>query len=155
MKKIAAVSAAVALGWGLSTAPASAASAYVHFQNKATGNCLDYRSDFGPYATGCNEGGYQTWLINNTAFQLSELRQNVGDRLCMVARSGEAVMRPCLADDPAALWILTPTASGLFELTNNVTNTCLGEQPPDSSGVRHVKLTRCTGGNSQLWDLYT
>jgi hypothetical protein len=150
LKKVAAVSAAIALGWGLGTTPASASSIYVHFKNAATGNCLDYRSDYGPYATGCNGGGYQTWLINNTAFELSELRQNVGDRLCMVARSGEAVMRPCLASDAAALWVLAPTTVG-FELMNNVTKTCLGEQPPDANGVRHVKLTRCTGGNSQLW----
>lgn len=125
----------------------------MHFRNVATHHCLDYRSDYGPYATKCNEGAYQTWLINNTAFQLSELRQNVGDRLCMVARNGEAKMRPCVAGDKAALWALAPTTEG-FELQNSVSGTCLGEQPPDKDDVRHVKLTRCTGGNSQLWEMY-
>lgn len=149
MKKVAAVSAAVLLGWGLSSTPANAASAYVHFQNVATGDCLDYRADYGPYATGCNGGAYQTWLINNTAFELSELRQNAGDRLCMVARNGLATMKPCSSSDKAALWVLAPTTTG-FELINNVTNTCLGE---GSGSPALVQLVRCTGGNSQQWQL--
>ncbi|WP_433452500.1 RICIN domain-containing protein [Streptomyces sp. CA-142005] len=147
MKRIAAVTAAVALSWGLSTTSASATSQYVHFQNLATGHCLDYAADKGVYATGCNGGGYQTWLINSQTFQLTELRQNAGDRLCLVARNGAATMRQCLSDDKAALWVMAPTRSG-FELINNVTDTCLGEGP-----TGRVQLVTCTGGNSQLWNI--
>jgi len=149
MKKVAAVSAAVVLGWGLGTTPANAASEYVHFRNVAMKECLDYRADYGPYATGCNGGAYQTWLINKTAVQLSELRQNAGDRLCLVARNGLATMKPCSSSDPAALWVLAPTTAG-FELINNVTDTCLGEGLGD---VHKVQLVKCTGGNSQQWQL--
>lgn len=155
MKRVAAVGAAVVLGWGLNTTPAHAASAYYHLQNNATLNCLDYRADYGPlpYATGCNGGGYQTWLMNDAIGQLSAMRQNAGSRLCLVARGGQAAMKPCSSSDPAALWNVSFTGTS-FQLINNVTNTCLGEQPPDSNGIRHVNLTRCTGGSSQQWTLY-
>jgi hypothetical protein len=145
------VSAAAVLAWGLGTTTADAASIYVHWKNKATGRCLDYRADYGPYTTDCNESGYQTWLINKETFQLSALRQNAGDRLCLVARNGAATMRPCLSSDPAALWVLGPTTVG-FQLRNNVTDTCLGE----GQDAKHlVKLVPCTGGNSQQWELQT
>ncbi|MEU8794343.1 ricin-type beta-trefoil lectin domain protein [Streptomyces sp. NPDC048643] len=150
MKKFAAVGAAVVLGWALGTAPANAAPAYYHLQNKATNDCLDFRADYGPYATGCNEGPYQTWLMNDTIGRLSEMRQNAGSRLCLVARSGQATMKPCSSSDPAALWNAYFTTAG-FQLINNVTKTCLGE---GSGDVRHVTLVRCTGGNSQQWTLY-
>jgi hypothetical protein len=151
MKRFAAVGAAVVLGWGLGTAPANASSGYWHLQNAATGDCLDYRADYGPYATGCNEGAYQTWLMNNTIGELSELRQNAGDRLCLVARNGQATMKPCLSSDPAALWDVYPTVAG-NELINNVTKTCLGE---GSGAIAHVTLVTCTGGNSQQWRAYS
>ncbi|MET7912534.1 RICIN domain-containing protein [Streptomyces avermitilis] len=141
------MSGAAVLACGLSTTSADAASEYVHFKNVATGRCLDYRADYGPYATDCNGGGYQTWLVNSAAFELSAMRQNAGDRLCLVARNGVATMKPCLSTDPAALWFFGPTAAG-FELINHVTGTCLGE----GATARHaVKLVACSGGNSQLW----
>ncbi|MGW7426052.1 RICIN domain-containing protein [Streptomyces sp. NPDC054813] len=150
MKKIAAVGAAVALGWAVGTAPANAAPVYYHVQNVATDDCLDFRADYGPYATGCNGGLYQTWLMNDTIGRLSEMRQNVGERLCLVARNGQATMKPCSSSDPAALWDAYFTTAG-FELINNVTKTCLGE---GSGAVRHVTLVKCTGGNSQQWTLH-
>ncbi|MFI6875407.1 RICIN domain-containing protein [Streptomyces sp. NPDC050400] len=151
LKRVVAVSAAAVLAWGLSTTTANAASIYVHFKNKATGHCLDYRADYGVYATDCNNSGYQTWLINATTFELSAMRQNAGDRLCLVARNGAATMKPCLASDPAALWVLAPTTVG-FELINNVTDTCLGE----GADAKHlVKLVTCSGGNSQQWEMQT
>ncbi|MFE9686179.1 ricin-type beta-trefoil lectin domain protein [Streptomyces sp. NPDC006285] len=155
IKKISAVSAAALLGWGLNLTPANAAPAYYHLRNNATLNCLDYRADYGPlpYATQCNEGGYQTWLMNDTIGQLDAMRQNAGSRLCLVARNGQAAMKPCSSSDPAALWSETYTGAG-FQVMNNVTKTCLGEQPPDTNGIRHVNLTRCTGGASQQWILY-
>lgn len=154
MKRVAAVGAAVLVGWGLNPTPANAAPVYYHLQNKATLNCLDYRADYGPqpYATGCNQGGYQTWLMNDTIGQLSAMRQNAGSRLCLVARGGQATMKPCSSSDPAALWNAYFTSGG-FQLINNVTKTCLGEQPEDIDHIRHVNLTRCTGGPSQQWTL--
>ncbi|MGW6145756.1 hypothetical protein, partial [Streptomyces sp. NPDC055140] len=86
----------------------------------ATLDCLDFRADYGPYVTRCNEGAYQTWLMNDTIGQLSEMRQNVGDRLCLVVRNGQATMKPCSSSDPAALWNAYFTTAG-FELINNVT----------------------------------
>ncbi|MFE7276457.1 ricin-type beta-trefoil lectin domain protein [Streptomyces sp. NPDC057623] len=151
MKKVAAVGAAVVLGWALGTAPANASSSYWHLQNAATGHCLDYRADYGPYATGCNEGAYQTWLMNDAIGELSALRQKAGDRLCLVARNGQATMKPCSSSDPAALWDVHATAAGL-QLINNVTKTCLGE---GSGSIAHVTLVRCTGGDSQQWNAYS
>ncbi|MEU9151298.1 ricin-type beta-trefoil lectin domain protein [Streptomyces sp. NPDC048417] len=150
MKKVAAVGAAVVLGWGLGTTPANASSSYWHLQNVATNECLDFRADYGPYATGCNEGAYQTWLMNDAIGELSEMRQNVGARLCLVARNGQATMKPCSSSDPAALWDVYVTVAG-FELINNVTKTCLGE---GSGDVHHVTLVKCTGGKSQQWRAY-
>ncbi|WP_329127108.1 RICIN domain-containing protein [Streptomyces sp. NBC_01465] len=148
LKRAAAVGAAAVLAWGLGTTDANATSIYVHFKNKLTGRCLDYRADYGVYATDCNQGGYQTWLVNEASFQLSAMRQNAGDRLCLVARNGAATMKPCLADDPAALWIISPTTVG-FQLVNNVTDTCLGE----GNTAKHlVKLVPCSGGSSQQWE---
>ncbi|MES4892435.1 ricin-type beta-trefoil lectin domain protein [Streptomyces sp. NPDC096012] len=151
MKKVAAVGAAVVLGWGLGAVPANASSGYWHLRNRATGDCLDFRADYGPYATGCNEGAYQTWLMNDAIGQLSELRQKAGDRLCLVARDGQAVMRACSSGDPAALWDVKVSAAGL-RFVNNVTGTCLGE---GSGDVRHVTLVTCTGGDSQQWNAYS
>jgi hypothetical protein len=150
MKKVAAVGAAVVLGWGLSTAPANASSNYTHLQNAATLDCLDFRADYGPYATTCNEGPYQTWLVNSAIGELSALRQNVGDRLCLVARNGQATMKPCSSSDPAALWKFYPTVAG-NQLINNVTKTCLAA---GSGAISHVTLVKCTGGNSQQWNAY-
>ncbi|MEV3854236.1 ricin-type beta-trefoil lectin domain protein [Streptomyces sp. NPDC050095] len=102
------------LAWGLSRTTANAASVYVHFKNRATGHCLDYRADYGPCATGCNGSGYQTWVVNNTAFELSAMRQNAGDRLCLVARNGQATMKPCSSSDADArrLVKLVPCSGG-------------------------------------------
>ncbi|WP_405652884.1 hypothetical protein [Streptomyces sp. NBC_00019] len=62
-------------------------------------------------------------------------------------------MKPCSSSDPAALWNVEFTGAS-FALRNNVTKTCLGEQPKDINDIRHVNLTRCTGGASQQWYVY-
>ncbi|MDQ0604861.1 hypothetical protein QF037_009206 [Streptomyces canus] len=36
----------------------------------------------------------------------------------------------------------------------HLTKTCLGVQPKDINDIRHVNLTRCTGGASQQWYVY-
>jgi hypothetical protein len=71
----------------------------------------------------------------------------------LVARNGQATMKPCSPSDPAALWNVHFTSAS-FALINNVTKTCLGEQPADINHIRHVNLTRCTGGPSQQWYVY-
>jgi hypothetical protein len=148
LKKLAAVVAAGVLTLGLSSTPANAVVLELHLQNAATYECLDYRADYGPYATGCNESAYQTWIINVGSMPTA-MRQ-VATRLCLVARNGQATMKQCLADDPAALWTTVSTAAG-YQLVNNVTGTCLGE---GSGSIHHVSLVACTGGNSQQWSLY-
>ncbi|MET9686326.1 RICIN domain-containing protein [Streptomyces coeruleorubidus] len=148
LKRIAAVGAAAALVWGLGTAPASARSDYFASKNIATGRCLDYRSDYGIYATGCNGGAYQAWLMDETA-SLSKVQQKATG-LCLVARNGQAVMRTCVDGDPAAVWQLKETSVGTL-MVNNVTKTCLAE---GSDSYHHVNLSSCTGGSSQQWLIY-
>jgi len=147
-RKLAAVGSAAVLMLGLGTAPAHAA-VYVSWENKGTGECLDYRSDYGPYATTCNRGTYQAWIATlGTA--PTALRQQ-STRLCLVARSGQPVMRDCLASDPAALWRMVAVASGYYQLKNNVTGTCLTEQP---GRTHYVTLSGCGLGSPQEWDPY-
>ncbi|MFI7005456.1 RICIN domain-containing protein [Streptomyces sp. NPDC050145] len=153
LKKIAAVGvAAAALGWGLGAAPAQAAGmAYMQVRSVAysLGECLDYRSDYGPYTTGCNGGAYQTWLMFDGLETLTEVRQNVGDKLCLVARNGIPTMRQCLADDPAALWKVHDIgAQDGYQLINNATKTCL---VAGSGAIHHVSLNACDGRPSRLW----
>ncbi|MGW5276924.1 ricin-type beta-trefoil lectin domain protein [Streptomyces sp. NPDC004044] len=150
LKKVAAIGAAAALCWGLGTAPAQAGMDYQHVYSVAdAGECLDYRADYGPYTTGCNDGAYQTWLMTTELETLTELRQNVGDKLCLVARNGQPTMRQCLADDPAALWTVHSIgiATG-FQVINNATKTCL---VAGSGTIHHVHLNTCDGGRSRLW----
>lgn len=140
--------AAVIMAWGLGATPANSTTLVTHeWINVATGNCLDFRSDYGPgpYATDCNRGVYQAWAFSLDV-RPTAMRQG-GTGLCLVARNGQAVMKGCLADDPAALWHLNSTAAG-FQLVNNVTRTCLGE---GSGSIHFVRLVSCTGGNSQQW----
>lgn len=155
LKKVAAIGAAAALCWGLGTAPAQAAGmAYQHVGSAAYNleDCLDYRADYGPYTTGCNGGAYQTWLMVDALETLTEIRQNVGDKLCLVARNGQPTMRQCLANDPAALWTVhSIDARAGFQLINNATKTCL---VAGSGTIRHVHLDTCDGGLSRLWVPY-
>ncbi|MEV0074331.1 MULTISPECIES: ricin-type beta-trefoil lectin domain protein [unclassified Amycolatopsis] len=147
-RKLAVVGSAAVLTLGLGTIPAHAA-VYVSWENDGTGECLDYRSDYGPYATTCNRGTYQAWLATlGTA--PTAMRQE-STRLCLVARSGQPVMRDCLASDPAALWRMVAVASGYYRLQNNVTGTCLTEQP---GNIHHVTLSGCGLGAAQSWDPY-
>ncbi|WP_329449450.1 ricin-type beta-trefoil lectin domain protein [Streptomyces sp. NBC_01724] len=153
LKKVAAIGAAsAALCWGLGTAPAQAAGmAYQHVGSAAydLDDCLDYRADYGPYTTGCNGGAYQTWLMVDALETLTEIRQNVGDKLCLVARNGKPTMRQCLADDPAALWTVhNIDARGGYQLINNATKTCL---VAGSGTIHRVTLNTCEGGLSRLW----
>lgn len=156
LKKIAAVgAAAAALCWGLSTAPAQAAGmAYMQVGSAAYNldECLDYRADYGPYTTGCNGGAYQTWLMVDAYETPTEIRQNVGDKLCLVARSGQPTMKPCLADDPAALWTVhSIDVPGGQQLINNATHTCL---VAGSGTIHRVSLNTCGSGLSRLWSAY-
>ncbi|WP_326567619.1 ricin-type beta-trefoil lectin domain protein [Amycolatopsis rhabdoformis] len=147
-RKLAAVGSAALLMLGLGAVPAHAA-VYVSWENKGTGECLDYRSDYGPYATTCNRGPYQAWVATlGTA--PTALRQQ-STRLCLVARSGQPVMRDCLASDPAALWRMVAVPSGYYQLRNNVTGTCLTEQP---GRTHYVTLSGCGLGAPQEWDPY-
>lgn len=70
----------------------------------ATGNCLDFRSGYGPgpYVTDCNRGVYQARAFSLDVRPTAMRQGETG--LCLVARNGQAVMKGCLADDPAALW---------------------------------------------------
>ncbi|MFD4032629.1 ricin-type beta-trefoil lectin domain protein [Streptomyces sp. NPDC058637] len=156
LKKITAIgAAAAALCWGLGTAPAQAAGmSYMQVKSAAynLGECLDYRADYGPYTTGCNGGAYQTWLMVDAYETLTEIRQNVGDRLCLVARNGQPTMRPCLANDPAALWTVHSINSPAGEqLINNATKTCL---VAGSGAIHRVSLNTCGSGLSRLWSAY-
>ncbi|MFG2732729.1 ricin-type beta-trefoil lectin domain protein [Streptomyces canus] len=155
LKKVAAaMGAAAALCWGLGTAPAHAGMDYQHVYSAAYNleECLDYRADYGPYTTGCNGGAYQTWLMTTQYETLTEIRQNVGDRLCLVARNGQPTMRKCLADDPAALWTVHYIGARAGEqVINNATKTCL---VAGSGTIHHVTLNTCDGGLSRLWVNY-
>ncbi|MFJ2398799.1 ricin-type beta-trefoil lectin domain protein [Streptomyces sp. NPDC087843] len=154
LKKVAAAMGATALCWGLGTAPAQAGMDYQHVYSAAYNleECLDYRADYGPYTTGCNGGAYQTWLMTTQYETLTEIRQNVGDRLCLVARNGQPTMRKCLADDPAALWTVHYIGARAGEqVINNATKTCL---VAGSGTIHHVTLNTCDGGLSRLWVNY-
>ncbi|MFF1324121.1 ricin-type beta-trefoil lectin domain protein [Streptomyces chartreusis] len=154
LKRIAAIGAAVALCCGLGTPPAQAGMDYQHVYSAAYNldECLDYRADYGPYTTGCNGGAYQTWLMTTQLETLTEIRQNVGDRLCLVARNGKPTMRQCLADDPAALWTVHNIgARAGYQVINNATKTCL---VAGSGTIHRVTLNTCEGGLSRLWVNY-
>lgn len=152
LKKTAVLGAAVAVSWALGTAPANAATAsmtYRHLESYAdTGECLDYRADYGPYTTGCNQGPYQTWLMATDPETAGELRQDAGDRLCLVARNGIPVMRTCLAGDQAALWTLHSVVGLGYQLVNKATGTCL---VAGSGAIHHVSLGVCSTGGSRQW----
>jgi hypothetical protein len=146
--KLATVGTAAVLMLGLGTVPAQAA-VYVSWENDGTGDCMDYRSDYGPYATGCNRGAYQQWIV--TLGTAPTAMRQVSTRLCLVARSGQPVMRDCLASDPAALWQMVTAPSGYYRLKNNVTGTCLTEQ---SGTIHHVTLSGCQTSAAQAWYPY-
>ncbi|OIV39343.1 hypothetical protein BIV57_00405 [Mangrovactinospora gilvigrisea] len=150
LKKLAALGAAVAVAWALATAPANAASmTYRHLENYAnTNECLDYRADYGPYTTTCNQGPYQTWLMATDPETAGELRQNVGNRLCLVARNGVPVMRTCVAGDKAALWTLHSVVGLGYQLVNKSTGTCL---VAGSGSIHHVSLGVCSTGAARQW----
>ncbi|MFD5417566.1 ricin-type beta-trefoil lectin domain protein [Streptomyces sp. NPDC127069] len=156
LKKIAAMGAAGLLSWGLNSAPASAEATsmeYVHIESVAdVGECLDYRFDWGPYTTTCNEGAYQTWLMSPYAETETELRQNAGARLCLVARNGVPVMRDCIAGDQAALWTLHDGGGAGWQLVNKATKTCLVAGSDDH---HRVGMNTCSTGGSRSWILYS
>ena len=147
LTKLAAVGATALLALGLGMTPANAAQ-YMHLQNVATHECLDFRADFGPYVTGCNEGAFQTWIMT-LGIAATAMRQQA-TQLCLVARNGQPVMRDCLAGDDAALWEMISTPVG-SEVRNKVTRTCL---VAGSGSIHHVSLGECTGGDSRQWTLY-
>ncbi|MFJ6121650.1 RICIN domain-containing protein [Streptomyces sp. NPDC092129] len=157
LKKTAALGAATLLCWALGTAQASATSSYRHLRNVgAVGECLDFRADpeYGVYTTGCNEGAYQTWTMATLPETATALRQNAGSRLCLVARSGQPTMKPCLAGDQAALWTvhdLGPSTTG-YQIINKATGTCL---IAGSGAIHHVSLGACAGGGSRQWIVYS
>ncbi len=122
----------------------------------AVGECLDFRADpeYGVYTTGCNEGAYQTWTMATLPETATAMRQNAGSRLCLVARSGQPTMKPCLAGDQAALWTvhdLGPSTTG-YQIINKATGTCL---IAGSGAIHHVSLGACAGGGSRQWIVYS
>ncbi|MFD9405755.1 ricin-type beta-trefoil lectin domain protein [Streptomyces sp. NPDC059989] len=153
LKKVAAMGAATALCWGLGTSPANATSSYRHLENMALrGECLDFRADYGPYTTDCNQGAYQTWLMATFIETPTALRQNASSRLCLVARNGQPTMKPCSASDPAALWTVHDTDAAGYQVINNVTKTCL---VAGSGEIHHVTLGTCNDGPSRQWLVYS
>ncbi|MDQ0605496.1 hypothetical protein QF037_009929 [Streptomyces canus] len=142
-KKMAVIAATVGIAIGLNVPSASAVSVRTVFKGMPdTNKCLDYRADFGPYVTGCNYGGYQTWYWDTgTAF--TALRQK-GTGLCLTARNGLIAMKPCSADDTAAYWKMEGDSSLMIK--NVVTLTCVARNTLD-----RVQLSTCTGGPSQRW----
>ncbi|MET7996786.1 RICIN domain-containing protein [Amycolatopsis sp. NPDC005232] len=145
VKKLAAVCAAAVLALGLSAAPASATAVEWTWRNQATDHCLDFRADVGPYATDCNNGNYQLWIMT-PGDDPTAMRQ-VATRLCLTVRNTVLTMKPCLAADQAALWRPVPTTGPFYQLVSYVNPlNCVGEGPD-----RRVKLVTCTGGPSQQW----
>lgn len=147
-KKLAVLVAAAGMMTGLNAPPASAAAARSAFEAMpSTSKCLDYRADFGPYVTGCNWGGYQTWYWDD-GISYTALRQKATG-LCLTARNGLIAMKPCLADDSAAYWSVDVDLEGAL-IKNSVTHTCLARNTND-----RVQLSTCTGGPSQRWGVWS
>lgn len=148
-KKMAVIVATVGIAVGLNVPSASAVAVRTVFEGMPdTDKCLDYRADFGPYVTGCNYGGYQTWYWDN-ATASTALRQK-GTGLCLTARNGLIAMKPCLADDAAAYWYVAMEGGSGLMMKNVVTQTCVARNTLD-----RVQLSTCTGGPSQRWAAWT
>ncbi|WP_438309490.1 RICIN domain-containing protein [Streptomyces sp. HUAS TT3] len=90
----------------------------------------------------CNTSNYEKWYWDDD-LEYTALR-NQGSGLCLTARNGQSVMKPCLATDQAATWMIDE--SNPRRIINAVTHTCLARM---ENGLVH--LTTCTGGESQRW----
>ncbi|SDO90277.1 Ricin-type beta-trefoil lectin domain-containing protein [Streptomyces sp. cf386] len=144
-KRLAVTVAAVGMTIGLNVTPASAAASTSAFEGMPdTGNCLDFRADFGPYVTDCNYGDYQSWYWDN-GIAYTALRQKATG-LCLTARNGLIAMKECQAADDAAYWSVQKNDTVGALIKNSVTGTCLARNAND-----RVQLSTCTGGPSQRW----
>ncbi|KJK38264.1 hypothetical protein UK15_18650 [Streptomyces variegatus] len=149
LKRLAVVGAAVGLAVSLNTTPAGAIPRSTFFESAMPDRlCLDYRADYGPYAFGCNKTAYQWWYWDDD-YEVTALRQKA-TRLCLTLRNGVLTMKPCNADDDAAMWFVSSDPGAGSTIMNAVSRKCLARMPYD--GKKHpVSTSTCTGGPSQRW----
>ncbi|MZD08928.1 hypothetical protein GTW43_28200 [Streptomyces sp. SID5785] len=149
LKRLATVGAVIALAVGITTTSAEAVPHNSSFQNrsKPAWRCLDFRADYGPYVFGCNHTTYQQWYWNDE-LEFKALRQKATG-LCLVSRNARPVMKPCNAQDDAALWLFMDESSSAVLLKNAVSHLCLARMSDD-----RVNTTKCTGGPSQRWTVW-
>ncbi|MCY0943826.1 RICIN domain-containing protein [Streptomyces antarcticus] len=145
-KSLVALGGAAVLALGVLSTPANAVVVHSRFQNQVGNLCLDYRADWGPYVTGCNDGPYQKWWYNRDAGPNTALAQDATSK-CLGVTNGRTTMSKCRGT--AQQWTLRYTSgSGIPMIVNVATRQCLAQ-----GGNKAVVVAPCTGGNSQRWEV--
>lgn len=146
LKRLTALVATMAAAMTFSTTTAIADDVMTSWQHMGPGDvCLDFRSDRGPYVTGCNYGRYQAWTWDDDP-GFTTMKQ-LATGLCLTLRTSGLTMKPCNGDiDRLQGWRLQYTAAGALIRNRVHDNMCVARKANND-----VHATTCTGGTSQLW----